>query len=176
MSYPKGRPRTNHPPPLPPLERFWPKVDRSGDGCWEWQGFVNAGGYGRFRIGDHHHQAHRAAWMLLAGPIPDGLFVCHHCDNPRCVRLSHLFLGSPLENMQDRDRKGRGRVIGRPGERNPNALLTDEKVRAIRSIYAAGGTSHRELAAQFGVAVRTIRNVISGARWAHVDAAAEAAS
>lgn len=97
--------------PVRPLgDRFWPKVQKS-DGCWLWvAGGDSATGYGRIRLGragTKHELAHRVAWQLTFGPIPDGLWVLHHCDTPRCVRPDHLFLGDCSDNMKDAATKGR---------------------------------------------------------------------
>lgn len=90
-----------------PVERFWSCVDRSGD-CWLWTRGATQGGYGVFSEAKRRlFLAHRYSWALANGPIPDGLFVCHSCDTPRCVRPDHLFLATNAENMQDASRKGR---------------------------------------------------------------------
>lgn len=88
------------------LDRFMGKVDASGD-CWVWTGSVAPNGYGRFFLDGKVVYAHRAAYELTHGTIPDGLYVCHHCDNPRCVQPDHLFLGTPSDNALDKVQKGR---------------------------------------------------------------------
>lgn len=88
------------------LDRFWSKVQR-GDGCWLWTSSLNQRGYGTFFPNGRSHKAHRLAWEFSNGPVANGLLVCHHCDNPRCVRPDHLFVGSHLENVQDMVRKNR---------------------------------------------------------------------
>lgn len=88
-------------------ERFWAKVSQ-GDGCWLWQGSCGSpDAYGHITEGRKLLLAHRVSWVIHHGAIPDGLCVCHRCDNPRCVRPDHFFLGSHFENHQDAVRKGR---------------------------------------------------------------------
>lgn len=88
-------------------ERFWEKVEKT-DGCWLWTASLTNKGYGEFRLNEPSPiLAHRVAYELAHGPIPPGLFVCHHCDNPPCVRPDHLFLGTQKDNAQDMVRKGR---------------------------------------------------------------------
>jgi len=87
-------------------ERFWAKVER-GEGCWLWTASRTSTGYGQINVDHRPLKAHRVAWELTYGPIPDGLFVCHHCDVPLCCRPDHLFLGNDADNMRDCAAKGR---------------------------------------------------------------------
>ncbi len=88
-------------------ERFWPKVKKSTSGCWLWGAGVNEKGYGIFWMNGRNERASRVAWLLTNGGIPDGLYACHFCDNPICVRPSHIFLGSNRENQLDYQKKRR---------------------------------------------------------------------
>lgn len=119
-------------------ERFWSKVEK-GDGCWEWAACKNSTGYGRFRVNGHTEFAHRVSWTLAHGPIPDGLFVCHHCDNPSCVRSDHLFIGSHKDNLRDAVKKGRTATGDRNGsythpERRPTGDRNGMRIHPERHI------------------------------------------
>lgn len=156
----------------PPVSvRFWSKVDR-GDhaSCWLWvRGQRNRSGYGMFRDPSKGRSvlAHRFSWEQVNGPIPDGLFICHHCDNPQCVNPWHLFAGTPKDNIQDMLRKSRNNPANAPrGERHPMARLSVEEVKAIRSLF--GTTTVSNLARQFKVERATIRRVAQGATWRSV--------
>jgi hypothetical protein len=154
-------------------ERFWMRVDRSGgaDGCWPWLGQISTSGhpYGRFYSQRRKYWlAHRLSWHLTNGPIPEGLFVMHRCDNPRCVNPSHLQLGTHAENMADASRKGRMR--GLQGTASPAAKLTDDAVREIRRAHAAGEPD-ADLARRFGISKTHVGRVVRGLVWRHVDAA-----
>lgn len=144
-----------------PLEyRFWIQVQK-GPGCWEWTGHLSKG-YGRLRDGKGGCiGAHRVSWELEFGPIPPGLFVCHACDNPKCVRLEHLFLGTPAENSADRDAKGRNRR----GETAGRALLSCADVLAIRAAYAERSMTMDAMAEKYGVSNGTIQAVVYRRNW-----------
>lgn len=151
---------------LPLAERYEMKVDRSGgkDACHPWT--ANAvDGYGLIYANGGQRSAHRVGWELLHGDIAPGLFVCHTCDNPPCQNPAHWFLGSPKENSEDRERKGRGHRSR--GEASPNARLTDPQVLEIRRLSKDGCTI-RDLASRFGVGRMTISKVIHRVTWSHL--------
>ena len=149
--------------------RFWAKVDK-GSGCWLWQGTRDSSGYGMVTILKPRRtttKAHRMAWTLTNGPIPDGLLVCHHCDTPQCVRPDHLFLGTAKDNAHDKMAKGRLRVGHVKGEQCGRAKLTEAAVRDIRASVAAG-TRQVRMAEKYNVSPMTICDIVHGRRWKHV--------
>lgn len=154
------------------ITRFWSKVAKS-DGCWLWTGLRHdRGDYGLIHISHprkHKYRAHRFSYELANGPIPEGLCVCHRCDNPPCVRPDHLFLGTNAENHADSAAKGRAY---RPrGELCGKAKLTAPQVREMRSLQ--GRLSHGEIARRFGVHRATVRGILYGLRWKHLCNAVE---
>ena len=107
--------------------------------------------------------AHRVSYELYHGEIPDGMEVCHTCDNPCCVNPEHLFIGTRQDNVDDRERKGRN--ITFTGEEQPCAKLTKKAVKDARWERAYKGTSFQKLADKYGVSKRTIQNAINGKTW-----------
>ena len=146
--------------------KFWSQMDRSGE-CWiSTGGAADSRGRGyRFFIRDGKHvSAHRLSYTLTYGPIPDGMNVCHKCDNPPCGRPDHLFLGTNADNMRDMAEKDRSLF----GRRNSQAKLTDDAVVRLRHLCANGGVTYAELARTFGVCPSTIRRAVKGIRWRRV--------
>jgi hypothetical protein len=156
-------------------------VDRTGtpDGCWPFTGGLNHGGYGQLSVGRLHWIAHRLAYTLTYGPIPEGLLVLHACDSPPCCRPDHLWLGTHAVNSEDMAQKGRSLA----GDRNPTRLQPDrvargdrvwttrlnpDQVREIRSRRAAGW-SQADLVEAFGVCQGTISQVVRRVTWKHID-------
>lgn len=163
--------------------RFWCKVDkkgpvsrRCGTRCWLWTAGKLPSGYGKFKVFGVEEYAHRVAWELSNGCIPISLCVLHKCDNPSCVRHSHLFLGTKADNNADRSRKGRGASGDRHSSRthpelilrgssHPNAKLDECKVASIRSLYTSGNYTQQRLADQFGVHQAVISGIVRGTMW-----------
>lgn len=145
---------------------FSAKVAKGGpDECWPWLGSCHRKGYGQFgdrSVGTRY--AHRIAWEFAYGTIPDGMLVCHACDNPPCCNPSHLFLGTDRDNAQDRERKGRRKPA--VGSKHGSAKLTEEQVREIRS---REGISLRALGRLYGMSPGHIGCIRRGDKWKHVD-------
>ncbi len=138
---------------------FISKIDmRSDEECWNWIGGFNGKikKYGRIRIKGKRYLTHRLSWAIMKGDVPEGLFVCHKCDNHKCVNPKHLWLGTIKENNNDRDKKGRFNAL--QGEDNGLSKFTNEQALEIRSL--SGIISQRKLAAKFSVSRTTIENII----------------
>lgn len=149
--------------------RFWAKV-RKTDGCWIWTGARNPNGCGRISVGARGAGlalAPRASWILAHGAIPAGLHVCHHCDNPPCVRPDHLFLGSGADNTHDMMMKGRNGYGVNRGEENGAARLTSAAVLEIRKRRARGATL-QSLACEYGVGKSSVHRIARGKNWRHL--------
>lgn len=150
------------------VDRFWKYVQKT-DTCWLWTGATHEFGYGVIRNSagtkPANVKAHRLSWEIHNGPIPDGLNVCHHCDNPPCVNPDHLFLGTDADNVADMIAKGRQVYGGTPaGETHHQRKLTDAQIGEIRSLYATGIISLPELSKYYGVSHTSIDRWIKSAK------------
>jgi len=153
-----------------PIDHFWSRVNP--EGCWLWTGARTADGYGNLSIRGRLVRAHRLAFELARGPIPEGMHVLHRCDVRNCVRPDHLFLGANADNVADRVAKGRTRTgsgdrhwtrlyperLGGPGY--GRSQFTADQVREIRALYAAGDVSQPELGRRFGVSHVAIGKIL----------------
>jgi len=130
--------------------------------CDPWPGATTTNGYGKRKYRGKDTTAHRAEWTEHHGEIPDGLMVCHRCDNRPCREIAHLFLGTCADNLRDMADKGRSTW----GERNNTTKLTTAQVDEIRAA-ARNGASQRALGRQYGVCKSTIGYLIRAETWRH---------
>ncbi len=147
------------------MDRFLKKVNKT-ETCWLWIGGKSSYGYAKLWNGKKPELASRISWRLFKSDIPDGMCICHRCDNPACVNPDHLFLGTKSDNNVDRAQKGRNR--DQRGEKNEIAKLTAEQVLEIRQRHAAGGVTQRRLASEYGVCFQAIHDIIRRRNWQHV--------
>src|SRR5690606_3920479 len=137
------------------IKEFWSKATRTENGCLEWQGALNANGYGvnsRYLLGEVN--AHRIAYKIKNEEIPEGMFVCHKCDNPKCIDPDHLFAGTAKDNFIDMVNKGR--------YRHSNKRLDGESAaQIIRLYYGGNGVRMHHLAKKFNVSLGTIVSIVN---------------
>lgn len=167
--------------------QFFKKFNKTRDGCWEWTGALNGAGYGITRVKGTSYRAHRYSYQIHVGPIPKGMLICHKCDNPKCVRPDHLFVGTPKDNSQDMVSKGRNmhkvcpETLAR-GDRNgtrthPETVrkgekiewhkLNDKAVLEIRKRFSEGEPAV-DLAKEYGVHKSCIYKAIYHLTWKHL--------
>ena len=144
---------------------FYSNTERMPNGCLEWLKGMYRQGYGMVWVDEKPHQAHRIAWSLIHGDIPKGMVIRHKvCDNPPCVDIRHLDIGTQLDNIRDRDSKGRQAIGGSVN----TAKLTEGDVIEIRRLYTAGDCSQRKIAEAFGVSQPMISDIVNRKTWKHV--------
>ena len=157
--------RHGYPLRLAPIVRLRKRLEAKimpepNSGCWLWMGVTAHFGHGVIAINGKKRHAHRIAWEVFVGPIPDGLNVCHKCDIPSCVNPAHLFLGTDMDNFNDMRAKRRHAF----GERSGQAKLTERDVRVIRS----DARPNRTIATEYGVSGVLIGMIKRGRIWRHI--------
>jgi hypothetical protein len=182
----------------PAEDRFFAKVDKNGPipehcpelgPCWIWTGALSHNGYGFFKVHPKMLKAHRWSYEYHVGPIPDGLLVCHECDNPQCVNPAHLYTGTQKNNLADMTERGRapdhavnahfldkGRAVlaehperRARGEGHGKAKLIADDVREIRALAKARTLTRAQIAARFSVSEICVYMILNGRTWRHVE-------
>ncbi len=159
---------------------FFEGFEKQGDGCWLWKSQPKVR-YPRIYWYGRRRSVSVISYLVHHGPIPDGMKVCHTCDVPRCVNPDHLFLGTQADNLKDMGQKGRHwaqkdpkrarwniqlvSAGSQPGEKNPAAKLTQERVEEIRRARADEGLSYSQLVARFGVSKSQVARIVKGESW-----------
>lgn len=135
-------------------------------GCLVWQGSRHRQGYGQFRYLGERWLSHRVAWQLHHGDIPKGMCVLHKCDNPPCVNIDHLFIGTARDNARDRDAKGRHHNPA--GEAHYRAGITEKEVIRMRALYESGECTQKDLCEEFGITCPHVWLVVNRKSWRHI--------
>lgn len=158
------------------IKRFWSKVALTAnpDKCWDWTGRTTGMNYGHFDWGKTTKRngkekrsliAHRVAYFLMKGEIPEGKMLMHSCDNPRCCNVNHLIPGTHKDNADDMVKKGRHACM--KGINNANAMVTEEDVREIRRLHTFGNTD-KQISHHFNLTPSGVKQIISRRSWKHV--------
>ena len=147
-------------------ERFWEKVDKSGN-CWEWKAALTTKGYGYFYYKGVLTNAHRVSYEIANGLIPEEMCVCHTCDNRKCVNPKHLWLGTIADNNKDMVDKGRSINSGAKGSLNGNSKLTRQDIVDIR-LQKERGVAVSSLAMSYGISRQHVHRISKRKRWKHV--------
>ena len=134
--------------------------------CKHWRRARSSGGYGSKWFAGKATGAHRVAWIETNGPIPEGMSVLHRCDNPPCIEVSHLYLGTAAENAHDRETRHR-RTPAR-GSANGRTKVTPDQVASIRDERERSGTTLRELSIKHGVSISQVWRIVRKEHWSHV--------
>jgi len=148
------------------LQRFKAKTERLANGCLKWNGFVNQCGYPRISYKGKAYLGNRLIWELNFGKIPEGKLICHTCDNPNCLELKHLYIGTPKDNMQDCILRKRHKTP--IGSESTNTKLTEYEVNQIKIAFSKGVTI-RYISKKYNIGKSTAFRIKNGVTWKHVN-------
>lgn len=154
----------HHTPRMPASRITKDSVVDEKSGCWNWAGGLTDSGYGRITKGGRTSLAHRISYEHFNGAIPKGLYVCHKCNNRRCVNPDHLYLGTHADNTRDMLAAGNQSR----GEKNGQSILTQEHVVKIKDMIKSGVIPYRKIGLEFGVSRSAIKDIASGRTWGWV--------
>ncbi|WP_458760569.1 HNH endonuclease signature motif containing protein [Afipia sp. TerB] len=144
-------------------------IPEPNSGCWIWTAALHPNergmNYGCVSVNGKKFKAHRYSYEAYVGPIPEGLFVCHHCDNPCCVNPDHLFVGTHKDNSDDRDRKGRNKIV--LGEDHGSSKITAKQAANVKWLLSHG-LSYGVIAKQIGTTKPTVKGISQGKSWRSV--------
>ena len=146
------------------IGEFWKFVDKKGvDDCWNWIGAGSGNGYGQLSFKGKKYRSNVLSYIVHFRKVPPkGMYVCHECDNGMCVNPKHLWLGTPLQNILDKLRKGRHPSY--KGENNPRAILSKEDIISIRNKFSNGMTC-KQIGKEYGKHTEYIRNIVKYKVW-----------
>lgn len=145
-----------------PIERLWKGVKKTNF-CWAWEGASNSFGHGQMSIKGKKVYVHRLSYEIYFGNIPDGFYVCHTCDNPACVKPTHLYIGTIKDNVSDCHKKGRFKPL--LGSKNPKTKLSKDHVEEIRCLYESSSISQIQLARKYGVSQTAVSAILRNKTW-----------
>lgn len=152
------------------MRSWWPvRAVRSGDvstgDCIEWDGTLDRDGYGRARVDGRARPVHRLVWEESFGALARGVCVLHRCDNPPCINIEHLFLGTRADNCRDAALKGRARSGDHRGTKNGRAKIGPAQAAEIRALLDAGNLTQREVGRRFGISQSRVSEIKRGKGW-----------
>jgi predicted XRE-type DNA-binding protein len=149
------------------IENIWNNIDKKDiSECWNWLGSLGNHGYGQISINWKKYLSHRIVYELTYGEIPEGMCICHKCDNRKCCNPEHLFLGTHQDNSNDMIAKGR--QFHPIGELSSNRKLTEKDVLEIRRLYSTNNYSTRQLTKIFKISQTNISLIVNNKIWKHV--------
>lgn len=147
-----------------PKHRFFKKIKKRSNGCWEWQAATDRSGYGQFNLHGKVLPAHKVSYQWTNGKVKKGLVLMHTCDNRKCCNPDHLIPGTQAENMADMVAKGRSTR----GRKHHAAKMTPTKVKNLRKGYESGDHTITSLSNKYNISSSAVSAIVNNLTWTHV--------